>query len=80
MTDTRQTIENMKALAVLALPSAKETTDNPLLAAMGCIPDTVEWALMKLSFLDPDDLDGIIEWQEYFIEKGKEKAQKLVIA
>ena len=80
MADTRKAIESMKALAVLTLPSAKETTDNPLLVAMGCIPDTVEWALMKLSFLDPDDLNGILEWQSYFIKKGKEKAEKLGIA
>lgn len=80
MTDHRQTIEHLKAHALLVLPSAKEMTDNPLLAAMGCIPDTAEWALMKLSFLDPDDRDGIIEWQKYLVKKGEEKIQKLGIA
>lgn len=77
---TEDAIEKLISLAKKVLPSAKEKTNNPILINMGAIPDTVEWALMKLSFLSPDDLQGIIEWQDYFIEKSKAKCEELGIS
>ena len=73
-TKAKEIIEDIVNLAVKVLPSAIKSKDptERLMGAMGAIPDTAEWAVMKLSFLEPDDYKGIAEWQEYVIEKANE--------
>jgi len=69
--------EEIKSIIEIArkiLPSASSNPDPQmaLIGAMGGIPDTIEWLTFKISFLEKDDLKGLIEWQEYILDKAKE--------
>ena len=39
----------------------------------GGVPNTREWAITKLTSLEPTDIDGIREWQKYMEKKLDEK-------
>ena len=71
----KEIINKLIRAGMYCLPSAMENSNPDLrLAGMiGAILHTFEWFSLKISFLEPDDLDGIIEWQEYIIKKTKEK-------
>jgi hypothetical protein len=71
-------INSVIQLAGIVLPKATE--EHGAIGAMGCIPDTYEWLVFKISFLEPDDLDGIIEWQRYILDKAKQFAEERGVA
>lgn len=75
---SRETFDEFKAnivrMAKSLLPSAKEREDyNELIAIIGGYPDTIEWLIAKISMLEYPDLEGLLEWQDYVMEKAKEK-------
>lgn len=75
---SRETFDEFKAnivrMAKSLLPSAKEREDyNELIAIIGGYPDTIEWLITKISMLEYPDLEGLLEWQDYVVEKAKEK-------
>lgn len=72
---TRQ-VQNIILLAALTLPSGKEK--DPVVGSMGGFPDTIEWLVMKINFLEPDDLDGLDEWQKYIIGKANAKIKEVL--
>lgn len=69
-----QMVNNVIDLAKIILPKASNSSDpmEAMIGTMGAIPDTYEWLTLKISFLEPDDLTGLKEWNEYIIQKGKE--------
>lgn len=57
-------------IAGIILPHAiEDKSKDPMVAAFGGYPDTFEWLELKISFLSPDDVEGLVEWQKYIISK-----------
>ena len=66
--------KNCMALALKVLPLGSKDPDpkRALVGACGGIVDTLEWFVFKYSALEPDDIEGLIEWNEYILGKARE--------